>query len=65
MPYSSASPTRQERRDSRDDAHGLADDQEALVLLMTRNHITVESVALFGKPLDVSGGIANLSLCFG
>jgi len=52
-------------RDRRDDADRLSQHEDALVGLMSRDHVAVDPLALFGEPLDEGGRISDLALRLG
>ena len=49
------------RRDRRDYADRLAQHQDALVRLVTRDHIAVEALAFFCEPFDERGGVRDFA----
>ena len=52
------------RGDSGGYANRLFNHQQPLVGLMAGNGIAVDTLALFGKPLDKGGGVADFTFCF-
>lgn len=52
------------RRDGRDDADRLAQNEDALVGLMTGNRLTIDPARLFGKPLDEACPIGDFTFGF-